>query len=72
MKNSRIWLLWIFAVACFLGAATVRAETINPRNPFRGYNVSGINYGSQQWEKANQRQQPPSNQQNHRVIFRRR
>ena len=72
MTNSRLWLLCIFAVVCFLGATTVRAETINLRNPFRGYNVSGINYGSQQWEKANRRQQPPSNQQNHRVIFRRR
>lgn len=29
------------------------ARMISPRNPYRSYNISGINYGSMQWERNN-------------------
>ena len=72
MKNFLTWPLLTFAVVCFFGMATAQAETISPNNPFRGYSVSGINYGSQQWEKANRGQQPQSNQRSRRVVILRR
>jgi hypothetical protein len=28
------------------------ASAISPRNPYRSFNLSGINYGSMQWERA--------------------
>jgi hypothetical protein len=28
------------------------AIAISPQNPYRSFNLSGINYGSQQWERA--------------------
>ena len=28
------------------------AEARSPRNPYSSFNLSGINYGSMQWEKA--------------------
>ena len=35
----------------FLGLA-LPAEAAGPRNPYSSFNLSGINYGSQQWERA--------------------
>ena len=29
-----------------------RAEARGPRNPYSSFNLSGINYGSMQWERA--------------------
>ena len=28
------------------------SEAISPQNPYRSFNLSGINYGSMQWERA--------------------
>jgi hypothetical protein len=28
------------------------AEARNPRNPYSSFNLSGINYGAQQWDRA--------------------
>jgi hypothetical protein len=34
------------------GAAAAAARgPISPRNPYRSFNISGINYGSMQWER---------------------
>lgn len=33
-------------------AASTRVEAAGPRNPYSSFNLSGINYGSQQWERA--------------------
>ncbi len=30
------------------------AHAVSPRNPYRSFNLSGINYGSMQWERAQQ------------------
>ena len=55
MARTLRWLLILVAVS-FLGVAVPpesSAQPISPKNPFRSYNISGVNYGSQQWEKAN-------------------
>lgn len=51
-----------FYVVAFLGLAVgllaVRhseGATVSPRNPYRSFNISGINYGSMQWEKQHRR-----------------
>ena len=40
--------LLLFAVA----SIAVPASAAGPRNPYSGFNLSGINYGAQQWERA--------------------
>ncbi|MFM8734998.1 MAG: hypothetical protein ACKOC8_07395 [Pirellulales bacterium] len=44
------------ALLCLVVAALVsmpgRAEARGSRNPYSSFNLSGINYGSMQWEKA--------------------
>lgn len=45
------------------------AQQISPNNPFRSFNIHGINYGSMRWEQehAQQRRQHPTVQQPMRV-----
>lgn len=33
-------------------ASSSAARTISPRNPYRSYNISGVNYGSMHWERT--------------------
>jgi hypothetical protein len=46
------------AVAVIAGTAVLTvappARAVSPRNPYRSFNLSGINYGSMQWERAQQ------------------
>jgi len=43
----------VLAIACGLALAlTAEARAVSPRNPYRSFNLSGLNYGSMQWEKA--------------------
>ena len=45
----------ILAIACGLAlGVTAEARAVSPRNPYRSFNLSGINYGSMQWERAQQ------------------
>jgi hypothetical protein len=51
-----------FCVVAFLGLAVslmaVRPSegaVVSPRNPYRSFNISGINYASMQWEKQHRR-----------------
>jgi hypothetical protein len=49
----RLRLFVVFAAACaavLLG--TLSAQAVSPRNPYRTFNLSGINYGSMQWERS--------------------
>lgn len=39
------------ALLC-LAAWAGTAAAISPQNPYRSFNLSGINYGSMQWERA--------------------
>lgn len=42
------------AAAVVLLAAPSPAWAGSPRNPYSSFNLSGINYGSMQWERAQQ------------------
>lgn len=43
----------IFAALAACAFAT-SAQAAGPRNPYSGFNLSGINYGAQQWDRAQQ------------------
>lgn len=43
-----------FCAAVVSCAVAASAEAAGPRNPYSGFNLSGINYGAQQWERAQQ------------------
>jgi len=51
MCRARSFGLATLALAILLGGGG-SAEARNPRNPYSSFNLSGINYGSMQWEKA--------------------
>lgn len=38
-------------VALVVACSAVTCEAGNPPNPYAGFNLSGINYGSMQWER---------------------
>jgi hypothetical protein len=42
------------AMALVLGAAGSRAEAgpVSASNPYRSFNLTGVNYGSMRWERA--------------------
>lgn len=43
-----------FCAALAACAVATSAEAAGPRNPYAGFNLSGINYGAQQWDRAQQ------------------
>lgn len=53
MRRARCLLLCAAATAA-IGLASDRAWAAGPRNPYSSFNLSGINYGSMQWERAQQ------------------
>lgn len=51
MHRTRSLAILALAAATVLGMAS-GARAISPQNPYRSFNLSGLNYGSMQWEKA--------------------
>lgn len=49
----RRWMLAFTAVAITM-TATSQAFAVSPQNPYRTFNLSGVNYGSMRWERAQQ------------------
>jgi hypothetical protein len=51
MSLNRVVLATVIAVG---SVCAVAPETcaVSPRNPYRSFNLSGVNYGSMQWERA--------------------
>jgi hypothetical protein len=46
-------ILGLFVVAAAAGlASTSSAGPISKNNPYRSFNISGINYGSMNWERT--------------------
>ena len=43
--------LLVCLIAAALALPTAPAFAISPQNPYRSFNLSGINYGSMQWER---------------------
>jgi len=43
----------MLVLLCSIGLVVAgEARAVSPRNPYRSFNLSGLNYGSMQWEKA--------------------
>lgn len=51
---------------------SIQAAQINPRNPYRSFNISGINYGSMQWERQHGNSARVKAAPSRRTFFRRR
>jgi hypothetical protein len=51
MPTARSLIPIALALAALLLPASA-AEARSPRNPYSSFNLSGINYGAQQWERA--------------------
>ena len=50
---TRFILLTLLTVAILSMSAFCRsADAISPRNPYRSFNLGGVNYGSMRWERA--------------------
>jgi hypothetical protein len=47
----------IVIVALGITAPSRSALAISPRNPYRGFNLSGVNYGSMRWERTQRQKQ---------------
>lgn len=46
-------ILGLFVVAAVTGlASSSSANPISKNNPYRSFNISGINYGSMNWERS--------------------
>ena len=50
MSTLRLTLL-VGTVITITGLSTT-AFAVSPRNPYRSFNLSGVNYGSMRWEQA--------------------
>jgi hypothetical protein len=71
MTGTQIRWLLVLAAVSFLDVRSAQAQRISRQNPFRSYNISGVNYGSQQWERSHVNK-PPSSHRSGRIIIRRR
>ena len=45
-------MLFLTLAAGVLLAMPTTAEAVSPRNPYRTFNLGGVNYGSMRWEQA--------------------
>ena len=71
MTSTRIRSLLVLLAVSLLEVRSAQSQQISPQNPFRSYNIGGVNYGSQQWERS-QTNKPPSSHRSGRIIIRRR
>lgn len=53
MSMLRFVIVVVIAVAG-VAIGSPAAHAVSPRNPYRTFNLSGVNYGSMQWERAHQ------------------
>ena len=77
MTSTQMRSLLVLVALSLLEARSAQAQQISPQNPFRSYNIGGVNYGSQQWERSHnsersQNCKPPSSHRSGRIIIRRR
>lgn len=48
----------LLAVSVFAFAAPAFAGELSRNNPYRSFNISGINYGAEQWEREHRQAAP--------------
>lgn len=51
MRISRLFFLLLLAIVAGTGLSA-SCLAAGPRNPYSSFNLSGINYGAQQWDRA--------------------
>ena len=51
MKTVYRGVLFALLTMMLLMESTLSAQIISPNNPYRSFNIHGINYGSQRWEQ---------------------
>lgn len=51
MRSARQLLVILVALASVVWLV-VTANAAGPRNPYSSFNLSGVNYGAQQWDRA--------------------
>jgi hypothetical protein len=63
---NRRWILsLLFLVAAgFHDVGPAQAEVISQDNPYRSYNISGVNYASMQWERSHKGKSSSRNRNN--------
>jgi hypothetical protein len=44
--------LLVTAAASVIETPTASGAVVSPRNPYRSFNITGVNYASMQWERA--------------------
>jgi hypothetical protein len=47
--------LAVAGAVCACDARLADAGPVSTRNPYRSFNITGVNYGSMQWERSNGR-----------------
>ena len=52
MPSIRSAIVATLVAGCGIACSALPADAAGPRNPYSSFNLSGINYGSQQWEWA--------------------
>lgn len=65
MTRKLVLFLAVLAIAVLSDPPSAQAIRISRNNPYRSFNISGINYGSVQWERQHRRQ-ATQNRQTHR------
>ncbi len=51
MTRAFAFSLALLFALLFFGAGSAHAGLISNNNPYRSFNISGVNYGSMQWER---------------------
>jgi hypothetical protein len=51
MNFRRLGIAVVLTVTIILAVAP-ESQAVSPKNPYRTFNLSGVNYGSMQWERA--------------------
>jgi hypothetical protein len=56
VMSRRFWVVAFLGLAVgLLPARHSEGAVVSPRNPYRSFNISGINYASMKWEKQHRR-----------------
>ena len=51
MDMARYVVVLLLALFVIASIDTLEVKAASSKNPYSGYNISGINYGAQQWDR---------------------